>query len=477
MKKKKIIITLTILLLLTITISVTAVKVYRAYFKTSFQSTLDGKESSAILSNPYCGWYQLYGYLLMDTDMSQSIVTNTKNYIKVNDDNRLVLIEINLKNFSNEKISDTGLAQLEQIFSLWSNSNASMIVRFLYDWDGKAMQTEPLDINTIYEHMDQVSTVVNTYKNSIYLLQGIFVGNCGEMNNSNYMSEENMRNLMVHLAEKIDPEIYLSVRTPSHWRMIEQSLSINSAMVNGTNASRIGLFNDGMLGSGNDLGTYGDGFLTGATDYHVKGTRSEEIDYQNTLCNFVPNGGEVVLDNPYNDFEPAIKDLSQMHISYLNEFYDMNVFKKWKNAVYTADDVFSGCNGYDYVTAHLGYRYVLKDIIFDYKTLKSKVGYMTFSVENKGFSNAYKSFDVSVAVKNTNTGEIHSIAVNTDTKTWNSGETVYVTFPVDITTLGAGNYEAYLTVKDPVKDELIKFANASSPSQYGYQLGNLIITK
>ena len=49
----------------------------------------------------------------------------------------------------------------------------------------------------------------------------------------------------------------------------------------------------------------------------------------------VPNGGEVVLDNKYNDIDNAAKDLASMHVSYLNNAHDLAVINKWKKQTYT----------------------------------------------------------------------------------------------------------------------------------------------
>ena len=96
-------------------------------------------------------------------------------------------------------------------------------------------------------------------------------------------------------------------------------------------ASRLGLYNDGMLGSANDTGTYGDKAAADLdTNYSDAWTREDELAFQNDLCLYVPNGGEVIIDNVYNDFDNAVKDLSQMHVSYLNSEYDSTVLNKWK---------------------------------------------------------------------------------------------------------------------------------------------------
>ncbi len=77
-------------------------------------------------------------------------------------------------------------------------------------------------------------------------------------------------------------------------------------------------FNDGMLGSVSDYGTYSDNTRQDAGDFSAW-TREEELAFQDVLCSSVPSGGEVIVDNPYNDLENAIADLKTMHVSYLNE--------------------------------------------------------------------------------------------------------------------------------------------------------------
>ena len=118
------------------------------------------------------------------------------------------MLEVNLQNFSNEDLSDSALSQLDTILSAWQRHGSQVILRFLYDWDGKAMETEPQSLEQILRHMDQTAEVVNRYTDCVFLMQGIFVGNCGEMNNSHYMSDEDCTTLMHHLAEVTDPSVF-----------------------------------------------------------------------------------------------------------------------------------------------------------------------------------------------------------------------------------------------------------------------------
>ena len=261
-------------------------------------------ESADELSNPYIGFYHMYGYVLGSDSLSNLPAASDSD---AKNRQGIVMLEVNLQNFSNEDLSDSALSQLDTILSAWQRHGSQVILRFLYDWDGKAMETEPQSLEQILRHMDQTAEVVNRYTDCVFLMQGIFVGNCGEMNNSHYMSDEDCTTLMHHLAEVTDPSVFLSVRTPVQRRKILDSSErpTKETAFDGSLSSRLGLFNDGMLGTANDTGTYGD-TAASADTYRSAWVREDELSFQNELCNFVPNGGEVTLDNPLNDLAHAI---------------------------------------------------------------------------------------------------------------------------------------------------------------------------
>ena len=94
----------------------------------------------------------------------------------------------------------------------------------------------------------------------------------------------------------------------------------------------------------------------------------------------------MTVDNEYNDLENAIADLATMHVSYLNAEHDPEVLSKWKNSVYTGSDIFSGVNGFDYMSAHLGYRYRLKTSSLAFRSLLDDTARLYLTIENTGFS-------------------------------------------------------------------------------------------
>lgn len=426
-------------------------------------------ESTKILDNPYQGLYHIVGYTLSDDFDQQSDITSIANHYKES----LVLLEINLKNYKNQKISASGLAQLEKIFHAWSDSHAQIILRFLYDWDGIAKASEPDSIDTIMTHMDQVAKIINSYKNSIYLMQGVFIGNWGEMHGSSFSEPLSIKRLMNHLDEVIDPDIFLSVRTPSQWRSIINCYDIPKNMTHQRNslASRLGLFNDGMLGSISDLGTYGNVLKKDATSPSYQGTREEEISFQKKLCQYVPNGGEVVAVNSYNDLDVAVKDLSDMHVSYLNADYDAAVFEKWRDSKWTKKDSFYNLDGVTYIKAHLGYRYWLERLQINSKFNGTKK--ITLTIKNTGFSNTLNPFDTKLVLVSKENEETKEFPIDFDFCTLLSGQKKSITKAFSNKNLKKGTWDIYLSVRDKQTDQEIHLANTPEHKKNGMKIGQL----
>ena len=471
------------------------------FYNSSISYTSSGfAPANDILNNPYCGWYDMFGYTISDA-CADTFDKRTQDYIQKSGSTRLVLLEINLKNFNNTELSDNALAQIDRIFTMWGESPHAVILRFLYDWDGKAMQTEPDSIETVKLHMKQTSDIVNNHKNSIYIMQGIFVGSFAEMHSSHYMDTNSMTELALLLDSLIDDDIYLSVRTPQHLRTIFKTADISKLKSDG-HRIRTGLFNDGMLGSYIDVGTYGpENYHFSDEEYDKKGNRSQEIAFQDELCLLVPNGGEVVLDNKYNDIDNAAKDLASMHVSYLNNAHDLTVINKWKKQTYTdpdGDSVYNGMSAYDYVTTRLGYRYCLLSSSFEHKN-NAFGGSLQITLKNEGFAPSYKDFDVELfIIKDDNsaapTDSYSAAADNTDivysenltekypASTWTPGNEINLDISIPLLQIKkagnitkVNNYSIYLVVRDKISGEIIKFANDASYNDYGYYIGSLKI--
>lgn len=433
-------------------------------------------DSAVMLDNPYQGFYELNGFLLSEEQTANDAadwaedVCSTTPY-------QLMLLEINLKEYARKSISDLALQQLGQILDQCTKAKKQVILRFLYDWEGNAQASEPTRLSRITDHVKQLAPVVNQYSDCIYIIQGTLTGNNGEMNHSRYQDVDDLREIMIALNSSMDTDIFLAVRTPAQLRGILHTpmpLSSSGSYLLSMQA-RVGLFNDGMLGSVYDLGTYDDTPLQDDSSLDEAGTREEELLYQEKLCLYVPNGGEVVIDNEYNDLQNAIADLAQMHVSYLNSQHDEAVLNKWKISTYTGDDLFSGCSGYDYIQSHLGYRYHLLSSKLKFHPLWSERATLYFTIENSGFSPAYKRFAVTIHLLNQETNETTDLETRLDIRAVPSGSSCTLQTELDLRSMAKGTYSLSLSLQDSYTESYIHFANEGYEASDSVPLGTLVL--
>lgn len=403
----------------------------------------DQKESAAILNNPYEGMYRIYSYTLSDTDPTP--VSEVAEEL-LGDGYRLCLLEVNLENYAEGELSETALTQLNDVLSVFDAGDRGVILRLLYDQKGEAKKVEPKSVEIVRDHIIAAAPIINRHVSCVFTLQGILIGDYGEMHDSNLLNEENISMLMDTMYSQIDPDIFLAVRTPWQWRLITKS---DDPSTNRGITSRLGLFNDGLFGSEDDLGSY------------TIRPRSDEYNFQEVLCAHVPNGGEVVVDNEYNDYENARLDLKKLHISYLNSEYDPAVLNKWKNQKELTDPIWRGKSGYEYIENHLGYRYFISfsDALIDSSLTSADIS-MRVTLKNKGFAPAYRPFKGYIRLEPTGKkagGDI-LLEVPTDFTTLMADETRSVDVPV---TKGLENtdYKVWFYIEDEITGERIIPAN------------------
>lgn len=433
-------------------------------------------ESNRSLQNPNRGFYYIHGFWITEeeTDFKENVTNRFQN----DRDTTLAMIQINLQTFRDGEISQQGLANIEDLFEELEQIDKNYIVRFLYDWDGQNLEREPENIDIILRHMEQVAPIVNKHKSRIYLMQGLFIGNWGEMNGTKYSSSEDVQTLANKLAEVTDEDIFLSVRMPMFWRQITRIADLTEEELETSPlALRLGLYNDGIMGNEYDYGTYGNQTRAVNGDY-TYWNREEELAFQEILCGKVPNGGEVIVENPYNDLDNAIVDLGTMHISYLNRDYDRNVLNKWAAGQISEESRFAGMDGLSYVEQRLGYRFYIHQARFQYDFKKDKI---TTSVDfkNAGFAPIYKETDVTLMLyyKNSGTWEEYPMEGNIYNLSGGNDTQLRETYECQIDLAGAKpeQVEVYVKMTDAQTGEQILLANEQEATETGYQVGTLQI--
>ncbi len=435
-------------------------------------------ESARSLQNPSRGFYHMHGFRIKDeaVDFQGEITKRFHNDAGT----KLTLIQINLQHFREGVISQQGLANVEALFEALANVDKQLIIRFLYDWNGENEQYEPESLDVILTHMQQLEPVLREYSDRIFLVQGLFIGNWGEMNGTRFLATEDLQALAKQLAAVTEDSTFLSVRMPAQWRKITQ-LGDPAEVVawNGELSSRLGLYNDGMLGSWSDYGTYGDQTQAehGSFTYW---NREEELAFQEVLCRKVPNGGEVIVDNAYNDWKNAIADMKQMHVTYLNRDYDTRVLDKWANTIVTEEGCFQGMDGLTYVERHLGYRLVLRETQFKYDLWEDSLA-VDVVVQNVGFAPVYRETAVNILLRNETdkSGVFYSYALDQDIRTLSGGTqeemVLHLQQELSMKGMSPGRYTVYLELRDVLSGERILFGNEQDVEEYGYRLGEVEI--
>lgn len=430
------------------------------------------------LNNPYCGWYSIFRFYADNKTNYDEGIKLEEAIVSVN--HQLCLLEINLINFNDRPLTIEALINVKKIFRHFSLEGKQMIVRFLYDWDGNGILTEPKDISYILKHMEQLSELLIEYERYIYIIQGLFIGSWGEMHNSRYLSERHLISLAKQLYVCSGESTQIALRCPSHWRTIFRTyrpLDKDTAYSQ-HQMSRFSLFNDGMLASETDLGTYGQIYASDSKNYSDKWIRKDELDFQNKLCIFVSNGGEVVNENEFNDVIPSIESLRKMRVSYLHSGYDENVLNKWKaSKLSTFDPIWQDKTAFDYISDHLGYRFSIKDVKVRGDKKNDKSLSVNIILSNTGFAPSYQKFDVRIAIRTADYSVFYETNINTDTRFWMPGENVDLRSDIETSDLKEQTYILGFSIYDNRTNSPIEISNTFSSIDYKgyYSLGNIII--
>ena len=419
------------------------------------------EESSDYLENRERGFYNMRGVRISDESPVEEPVWNSIR--EEQNEETLELLQIHIGDYLDREISPSGLEQIRNTFQAYREKTkpVSLIVRVLYDWDGKGMESDPASLEIVLRHMEQMGEILEEYADQIYIVQGVFVGSWAEMHSSRYLTEETYLTLIDKMHRTVPRTAYLAVRTPSYWRMAagrKEPLSRQEAWDMSRLSSRLSLFNDGILGNSLDCGTYGDREKESSVSLTDRWTREDEMDFQNQLNLYVPNGGEVVLDNEWNDLENADEALNVMHISYINKGHDINVMKKWENTIYRKDgSVYDGISGLDYIERHFGYRFVIREADVKNTGWKWEKGSVSIKLENVGYAPRYTPCKAELIFRERESGESFTVEADTDVRDWKPGE--MISFHTSFDLEKDGTYEVYLKITGVRDRTAVLFAN------------------
>ena len=340
------------------------------------------KETTDDLVNPYRGWYQIHTFKL-DEELNM-----TDREYTLNRTDTLALVLIDISAYRDKPLDEAAIEKLHMIFSFFRDYRLDMIIRVVYDTVGNCMETEPSEEGQIITHMDQLVPVMKEYTANIFVYQGLLIGNWGEMHSSKFLSPARLSRLAADFLENIHGTAYLAVRRPAYVRILfpeGEDLRQN----------KVGIFDDAILASPTHLGTFGEKPAT-----EVRREQSwlpkEELKYVSTLCDRVPYGGEALQSEEKdaisyirNSLKEMAKYFSNLHVTYLNRIHDIEFIEHLKNLTWNGGGIYKGMNGFQYMSRHLGYRFVLRDVTCEPVESDRSILRWDITIENIGFARCF----------------------------------------------------------------------------------------
>ena len=158
---------------------------------------------------------------------------------------------------------------------------------------------------------------------------------------------------------------------------------------------KVGIFDDAILASPTHLGTFGE-----KPANEVRREQSwlphEEIEYVSALCDRVPYGGEALWTDEkdsISNIRTSLKEMARyfenLHVTYLNRVHDVKFIEHLKNLSWNGGGIYRGMNGYQYISRHLGYRFVIRNVKCSPVEHEEKMLRWDITVENVGFARAF----------------------------------------------------------------------------------------
>lgn len=415
---------------------------------------------------------------------------------------------------------------LEAVLKRARDNDATVGLRFRYDAQGQE-NPEPASFDQVLRHIAQIgeSGLLQKYKEVISFVETGMVGCWGEQWGGKYTSLENKAQVLDAFLNITPDSIPVTVRTPNTMRQWLQDychITVTAADMSYTisdpvlaaKASRIGLYNDGYMGSDSDLGTYSNrtgetawlheapsygGEFSGSDSWRMKYTTWQpenalpEMYYTNLLrinCNIWKDRTDKASFSTREEAQAKLDEVDALYeaaglgdFDYAGEItdtdgtytatwkwmgYDDFIFDKALDAklgVKCDNSAFYGQTVWQFIRAHLGYRYVLRSSKLSSDADPGGDLQMQFKVENTGFSEAPKDKETEVLLTN---GKItYTYTTDINARDWASAGsyTEELTLPVPQTIPG-GEWDVYLRISDKNADPnydtgyTVQFANA-----------------
>jgi hypothetical protein len=312
------------------------------------------REITEDVPGPDRGWFRMYTYDLSAAGASIPDLPDT-----MDSSESLVLILIRIGSACDEQERNALAGKIMSIIDHFHGQGKDIILRVTYDTGGHALENEPYYYEQVLKDAEMIRHILDEAGNRVFVYQGLLVGNWGEMHTSRYTDAPSFTGIYDQIkgygignCVTTSHGCFYAVRRPDiHMQLDNKDL-------------KLGLFDDAILGSESDMGTY--------KDYE------SELEYESTVSLDAPNGGEAVYGGGYIDQlreDEVITFLRKKRITYLNMDYDPKLIERLKKKG----------NLFETVTRNMGYRFVIRKARYS----KSD-GVLQITVSNTGFAPLYR---------------------------------------------------------------------------------------
>ena len=313
----------------------------------------------------------------------------------------------------NQDLTEDALNVLQQTFDNIRDFGGYVIVRICYDpWYNGRSNVTP-DHEWVLKHVKQLAPVLSKNTDVIVALEMGMHGAYGEMHSDTNITYDRVAEAVNLMLRNTPPELKILTRTGNYsakvlgfdnWGVdfnIDGEKFAEIAKAKGDTMYRVGMFNDGYLGTQYDYGTWG-------ADCKTSICREEGVAWLEKYSINTPYGGEALTTaNGYqviNTPEFLAYEGFRTHTSYLNIQWNYNLINSWKATLFKQKDFdydptrVDSLTGFKYINDHLGYRFVLReswlsDTVGDDHVLRAKL-----RIQNVGFGNLTWNAPVRLAV-------------------------------------------------------------------------------
>ena len=310
-------------------------------------------------------------------------------------------------------LTEDALNVLQATFDSIRAYDGFAIVRICYDpWYNGRSNVTP-DHEWVLKHVKQLAPVLSKNTDVIVALEMGMHGAYGEMHSDTNITYDRIAEATNLMLRNTPPELKILTRTGNYsakvlgfddWGVdfhIDGEKFKEIAKAKGDTMYRVGMFNDGYLGTQYDYGTWG-------ADCNTSICREEGVAWLEKYGINTPYGGEALTTADKYEVINTPEFLSyegfRTHTSYLNIQWNNNLIDSWKKTLFNIKDFdydferIDSLTGFKYINDHLGYRFVLRESWVSDTVGSDGIFRAKLRIQNVGFGNLTRKMKTSLVV-------------------------------------------------------------------------------